>query len=169
MADVQRLPLTPSIVKQPKGFIAKPKPKSKAQSRKLNRQIVVAAIESVVALILVTLSLGHLIRGIEIITGADRFDASLLGAGIDIGFISLELTMLGIASDKLRRELEPIVRFTILGTIVLSAGLNAIAQAEHATGWYLYVAYALGAVIPGILYAVMFVLGKLASDCYKQA
>lgn len=159
--------LKPSLVKQPKGFVAKPK--SKMRNKALRRQISVAAIEGVVALVLITLSLGHLVRGIELMTGADRLDAVLMGVSVDIGFVALELTMLGIASDKLRREIEPIARMAILGTIALSAGLNAIAMAEHATGYWIYASWGLGGVIPGILYATMFVLGKLASDCYRQA
>lgn len=168
MVEVTRLAsLKPAIIKQPKGLIAKPK--SKAKNKVLRRQIAVAAIEAAVAFVLIALSLGHLVRGIELITGAGQTDAALLGVSIDIGFIALELTMLGVASDKLRKEIEPIARMAIIGTICLSAGLNAVAMAEHATGWMTYASYGLGAVIPGILYATMYVLGKLASDCYKQA
>lgn len=159
--------LRPTPVKQLKGVVSKPK--SKATTRKLNRQIIVAGIEGVVAVVLIALSLGDLIRGIQIITGAERFNAVLLGISIDIGFIALELTMLGVASDKLRKEIEPIARIAIVGTILLSAGLNAVAIAEHAEGLFRYASYALGAVIPGILYATMYVLGKLANDCYKHA
>jgi hypothetical protein len=84
---------TATIVKL-KAPAAKPA-RSRATSRKLRRQAAAAAGVGGVACVLTALSLNHLARGIGMVTGAAEWEAWSMAAGIDLGFVSLELAQSG--------------------------------------------------------------------------
>jgi hypothetical protein len=84
---------TATIVKL-KALAAKPA-RSRAATRKLRRQAVAAVGVGGVACVLTALSLNHLARGIGMVTGSAEWEAWSIAAGIDLGFVSLELAQLG--------------------------------------------------------------------------
>jgi hypothetical protein len=59
-----------------------------------------AAAALAVAGALLALSLSHLAAGVALVTGAGSTDGWLMAAGIDLGFIALELAVLAAPTDK---------------------------------------------------------------------
>jgi hypothetical protein len=90
---------TATIVKL-KAPAAKPA-RSRATSRKLRRQAAAAAGVGGVACVLTALSLNHLARGIGMVTGAAEWEAWSMAAGIDLGFVSLELAQSGAPAGSI--------------------------------------------------------------------
>jgi hypothetical protein len=106
-----------------------------------------------VALVLVGLSLSHLASGVTLVTGSSERDGWLMAIGIDLGFVALELAML-VAPAAIRPAVGRYAAPAIIGTLAISAGMNALAFASHAQGLMLYPAIGLGAAVPALVYAL---------------
>lgn len=105
-----------------------------------------------VALVLTALSLTHLSHGIALVTGSPCWEAWSLAVGIDLGFVALELASLAPLPVAAERACRRYSRPAIIGTLVASAGLNAMAFTAGAAGWMIYPAAAFGLAIPGLIY-----------------
>jgi hypothetical protein len=107
-----------------------------------------------VAVTLTGLSLNHLASGIGTISHCETYQAWAMAVGVDCAFVSLELAQLTI-SDKLRTKLTRVFRPAILGTILWSAILNALAFASGADNLVMQIAGTmLGLSIPALVYAL---------------
>ncbi|WP_156964658.1 hypothetical protein [Methylocapsa aurea] len=123
-------------------------------SRRGRRRHVAAAIGVLcVALVLVGLSLSHLAAGVALVTGSGERDGWLMAIGIDVGFVVLELAML-VSPAAIRPAAARYAAPAIIGTLAISAGMNALAFAAHAEGWLLYPAIGLGVAVPALIYAL---------------
>jgi hypothetical protein len=107
-----------------------------------------------VAFALLGLSLAHLASGVQLITQAPAWESWALAIGLDIGFISAEAALLCAATASVHREVTRFATPTIIGTILASAAMNALAFASQASGWYVYPAAALGTAIPAMVFAL---------------
>jgi hypothetical protein len=77
-----------------------------------------------------------------------------MAIGIDLGFVALEIAQLCAVTPKVRAEISRFTKPAIVGTIVASAIMNALAFGAQADGWMIYPAVALGVAIPALVYCL---------------
>lgn len=133
------------------------------------RQALAGAAMGGVATILVGLSLSHLAHGIELVTTSDKLEAWSMAIGIDLGFVSLELSQIMCATDKLRKAISTYTKPAIVGTLIGSAAMNAFAFASLSSGWMQYAAAALGLSIPALIYAMTRIGAALYIDTSNRS
>jgi hypothetical protein len=88
---------------------------------------------------LTALSLKHLASGIAGVTGCDAWEGWAMAAGIDLGFVALELAQLSVG-DRVRRQIARFAKPAIIGTLAGSATMNAVAFGAQAANPYLMAA-----------------------------
>jgi len=138
-------------------------------AKKLQRQSKAAIGIGFVAATLTALSLSHLAHGIEIVCGAASWEGWAMAIGIDCGFIGLELATIASATEHVRRSVSKFSKPAIVGTLVLSALMNAFAFAEHTVGIPLTTAAVMiGLAIPALIYALTRVGAALYIDCHTR-
>jgi len=131
-----------------------PKKARKPRSRKTTSSHTIAATGILaVGLVLVGLSLSHLAEGVQVVTGSGTATAWSMAAGIDLGFVALEIALL-IAPDDLRPAVSRYASPAIAGTLATSAAMIAFAFASHSEGLMIYPAIGLGCAIPLLIYAL---------------
>src|SRR5262245_21592511 len=108
----------------------KPRP---TWSRAKKRQTQAAAVGTV-AMVLTGLSLHHLASGIELVTRAPMAEAWAMAVGIDLGFIALEAAQLCAATQAAAKAIGRWSKPAIVGTLVASAVMNALAFGAQADG-----------------------------------
>lgn len=119
-----------------------------------------------VTLVLIGLSLSHLAEGVQLVTGCDHWSAWAMAVGIDLAFVALEVALL-LSPEELRPSVATYASPAIKGTQILSALMNALAFASHATGTLklpgltpdfalpmIYPAVVLGIAIPMLIFAL---------------
>lgn len=135
----------------------KPKPakrvKKHVQKALQPSSVIAAAAILAIGLVLVALSLSHLAEGVQLVTGSDPTAAWSMAAGIDLGFVALEVALL-VAPVELRPAVSKYASPAIIGTLATSAAMNAFAFASHAHGLMIYPAIALGCAVPALIYAL---------------
>ncbi|MFG1300706.1 hypothetical protein V5F49_13000 [Xanthobacter sp. V3C-3] len=133
---------------------------------RLRRQRVAAGATGFVTLVLIALSLSHLAHGIGLLTGADWLERGAMAVGIDLGFVALEMSQLCAATEAVRRSVARYALPAIVGTLAVSAGLNALAFASQAPLWtfQMYAAAALGVAVPAMIYALSRITFALATQ-----
>ena len=114
-----------------------------------------------VGLVLVALSLSHLAEGVQLVTGSQPASAWSMAIGIDLGFVALELAILA-APASTRPAVHQYAAPAIVGTLAVSAAMNAFAFASHAQGLMLYPAIGLGCAIPALIFALTKTAATLA-------
>ena len=129
-------------------------PRSPSYRRRIRRQQVAAAAVAFVGVVLTVLSLSHLAHGIALVTSAPLWEAWAMAVGVDLGFIALEIAQLCAVTPVVRKEIARYTVPAIVGTLVASAIMNALAFGAQATGWMLYPAVGLGVAIPALIYAL---------------
>jgi hypothetical protein len=102
-------------------------------------------------------------------TGAAEWEAWSMAAGIDLGFVSLELAQLVVTTETVRRAVRRYCRPAITGTLAGSAALNALAFAAQSTGWMLAPAIAMGLAVPALVYALTRIGATLYLDCATRS
>jgi hypothetical protein len=110
---------------------------------------------SVIA-VLLGLSLTHLSRGIQIVTGCDAAEGTAMAVGLDLLIVSLEVAMVTVAGTKAQKAVAKFANPALVAAFGWSAGLNAFAFAVNSADWIdpmRYVAGGLGASIPALIYA----------------
>ncbi len=118
------------------------------------RAVVAAGGILTVGAVLTGLSLSHLATGVQLVTGASTIESWALAVGVDVGFIATESAVL-TAPYWLRDKIEKHARPTIIGTLALSAALNALAFGTHAEGWMIVPAAGFGLAIPAMIFKLM--------------
>ncbi len=99
-------------------------------------------------------SLLHIARGMVLMTEVDAWQDWAMAVGIEAAYIVAELAVVLAATDRTRRQ---VVRwagpFTAVAMAV-SALLNALAFAEHFTGWAKAVPVLIGIMMPVAIYTL---------------
>lgn len=145
---------TATVVSLPRANIQTRKHRAIARATKaVRRQAMMACLAGLIATVLVALSLSHLAHGIEFM-GVGNAEAWAMAVGIDLGFISLELLVVTAVTEAIRRKIERHARPAIIGTLVGSSVMNAVAFGMQSAGWFIYPAAVLGAVIPALIYLI---------------
>ncbi len=106
---------------------------------------------------LLGLSVRHCTESIGLLTGSHWALAGLLAIGIDCGLVVSELAWLNLRG----KEGEGWAQGYVGAAILLSVLLNAYAFGLHAADGMVWAAWLLGAVIPGLVYALGRVAGGL--------
>lgn len=161
--------ITPIRPPKAKGSVTiAPKVASRYHAKRLRRQGVAAVAIGAVAIVLTALSLSHLAHGIVIVTSAPAWEAWAMAAGIDIGFIALEISQLTAATEKVRIAIQRWATPAILGTLAGSAVMNAFAFAAPAQGYMIAAAILMGVAIPALIYALTRICATLYIDCHSK-
>lgn len=153
---------------QPATPNAAPVARSKAWLRKMARQRGAAYGIGSVAIVLMGLSLSHLASGVHALTHGDDWHAWAMAVGIDAGFIGLELGQLCVSTETVRRNVAKWAEPTIIGTLFVSAIMNAYAFASQSGDFIVMcAAVALGISIPTLIYVLTRVSVALWLDTQK--
>ena len=139
---------------------AKSKAKSKARgsTRALTARRRIALAVGAVGTFVLALSVWHCTEALSALTGSPVFLAMLLAIGIDAGMVVCELAGLASAGPA-KRWADTYV----YAAAALSAVLNSWASGAHASG-AAWLAYSIGAVIPGLVLVLAKVAGHLWSE-----
>lgn len=147
---------------------AAPAVRSKAWLRKTARQRGAAYSIAAVAVVLMGLSLSHLASGVQTLTHGDDWHAWAMAVGIDAGFIGLELGQLCVTTETMRKVVAKWAEPTIIGTLIVSAIMNAYAFASASDNFMVAcAAIALGISIPALIYVLTRVSVALWLDTQK--
>jgi hypothetical protein len=131
----------------------------------LRRQTGTAIATGAVATALVALSLSHLAHGIEIVTYSPTWEAWAMAVGIDLGFVTIELSQVLATTEAVRRRIARHAKPAVAGTLIGSAAMNAFAFAAPATNyWTMAAGIALGISIPALIYAMTRIGAALYLD-----
>jgi hypothetical protein len=159
---------TNTVIKLPtsKSPIVASRTRLRNAQKRLRRQTGVAVVIGLVAITLTALSLSHLAHGISLVTSAPPVQGWAMATGIDLGYISLELSMVMATSEHVRRMIGKFAKPAIVGTLAGSATMNAFAFASGAVGYPMIgAAVVLGVAIPAMVYALTRVGAALYIDC----
>jgi hypothetical protein len=107
------------------------------------------------------LSVVHCTESIELLTGSHWALAGLLAVGIDAGMVASELAEVASHGTRSQGKVRPWAVGYTLAAVLLSVLLNAYAFGLHAHSGMVWAAWLLGAVIPGLVYALGRVSGHL--------
>jgi hypothetical protein len=100
------------------------------------------------------LSLNHLARGVQIVTGCEPWEATAMAIGLDLLIVGLECAMVVTARTRAYRPVARFANPALIVAFLWSAGLNAFAfSAASAVLWMTVVAATLGASIHALIYA----------------
>jgi hypothetical protein len=114
-----------------------------------------------VSVVLIGLSLSHLAEGVQLVTGSSTAAAWSMAIGIDLAFVALEVAML-VSPDEIRPAVGRYASPAIVGTLTVSAAMNAFAFASHAAGLMIYPAIGLGFAVPALIFALTKTAATLA-------
>ena len=109
------------------------------------------------------LSVAHCTESIRLLTGSHWALSGLLAVGIDAGMVVSELAELASFGTKAGPRVRPWACGYTVAAVLLSVLLNAYAFGLHAAPGMLWAAWTLGAVIPGLVYA----LGRVAGHFWQ--
>jgi hypothetical protein len=152
-----------NVVRLPRKRV-RARPYVRPARRSQKRQQWSATAVALVAVVLTILSLSHLAHGIHLVTQAPTWEAWSMAIGIDLGFVALEIAQLCAATERVRTEIGLWTKPAILGTIVASAAMNALAFGAQTSGWMLYPSVGLGLAIPALIYCLSRVAFGLAAS-----
>lgn len=128
----------------------------KASRRELEatrQQAFGSAVLATVAVALTVLSLTHLAHGIAVVTNCPGWEAWAMAVGVDLGFVALEIAKV-TSRERTINKIGSHLKVAIVGTIVASSALNAMAFGFAAVGWLVYPAVILGLAIPAMVYVL---------------
>jgi hypothetical protein len=107
------------------------------------------------------LSVAHCTESIGLLTGSHWLLSGLLAVGIDAGMVASELAELVSHGTTAEKSVKPWAIGYTVAAILLSILLNSYAFGLHAADGMQWAAWLLGAVIPGLVYALGRVAGHL--------
>jgi len=137
--------------------------------RKLNRQKASAAAVGAVAASLISLSLDHQAYGVSLITNAVGWHPWAMAVGIDLSYVSLEVSKLCCATEKGWKKVEVTCQRAVAALLGGSAVLNALAFACRAPEAPFHT-FQVGAAVLGLaIPAVVYVLTQHAATLYLDA
>ena len=134
-------------------------PKTSPRKRRVTKAAIIrrhapaAGLGSVI-LVLLYLSLSHLAHGVVIVTGCEAWEGMAMAVGLDLLIVGLECAMVATAGTKAYRPVARFANPALVVAFMWSAGLNAFAFSAASAALYMVItAAALGATIPGLIYA----------------
>ena len=140
---------------------AEGRPRRTSQRNAMRAAKRLAAVCGSVATGVLALSVVHCTQAIADMTGSHWLLAALLAVGIDAGMVASELAELAAHGTKAGESVRPWARGYTIAAVLLSVLLNAYAFGLHAAPGMTWAAWLLGAVIPGLVYALGRVAGHL--------
>src|SRR6516165_1447093 len=157
MSVLERAPSVNGVARRP---AIKPKTKGKQgvarKGMKHARRL--ACTVGAVGVGVLGLSVAHCTESIGLLTGSHWALSSLLAVGIDAGMVASELASHGTKAEE---RVRPWAMGYTIAAVLLSILLNAYAFGLHAAPGMTWAAWLLGAVIPGLAYALGRVAGHL--------
>jgi hypothetical protein len=162
MSDLSVLQRVESVNGTAKRPARKPQAKKPKRSRKAMKHArrLACAVGSVGVGVL-GLSVVHCTESIGLLTGSHWALSGLLAVGIDAGMVVSELAELASHGTRAGERVAPWARGYTIAAVLLSVLLNAYAFGLHAAPSMIWAAWLLGAVIPGLVYALGRVAGHL--------
>jgi hypothetical protein len=138
---------------------SKPRNKPRASGLPLRQRLALAV--AGVATSLLFLSVWHCTESIAALTGSPLFLSLLLAIGIDAGMLVCEVSSV-LVEGKHRSPAQ----VYIVVTVLLSAGLNGMANAAHAGPGPVAqgAAWVLGVAVPALVYTLARTAGHLWSE-----
>jgi hypothetical protein len=109
---------------------------------------------------LMAVSLTHLSDGVEQLTAIPAWQAWAMAAGIDCMLISVALAML-TATAEVKRDIAKVAHCLEGGTLVMSAGLNALAFTGGAFDAAHWAQIAFGCFVPAAISGATYILARL--------
>src|SRR5260221_5869115 len=107
-----------------------------------------------VIMVLLSLSLSHLARGIEIVTSCQSWEGWAMAVGLDLLIVALECSMVATVGTKAHKQVCRFANPALIAAFTWSAGLNAFAfSATSAVLWMTITAASLGASIPALIHS----------------
>src|SRR5688572_23078532 len=147
------------VAKQPARKHTPSKPRGNHKGMRHARRL--ASAVGAVGVGVLGLSVTHCTESIGLLTGSHWALAGLLAVGIDAGMVASELAELAAHGTKAGERVRPWARGYTVAAVLLSVLLNAYAFGLHAAPGMTWAAWLLGAVIPGLVYALGRVAGHL--------
>lgn len=130
--------------------------------QRFSPQRCVAVASLSVTVVLLALSLVHLSTGIELITHCHRWEAVALALGVDAAMVCCEAALL-VSGPAVLKVIKSWASWTIVCTVVASAGLNSLAFAQTAEGVMMYAAIAAGCAVPALIFSLTKIAAGLVS------
>jgi hypothetical protein len=128
------------------------KPRRRA-SHTLRKHAPAAGLGAVI-LVLLYLSLSHLARGIQIVTGCEMWEGTAMAIGLDLLIVGLEIALVSTTGTKAHKAVAKFANPALFLAFAWSSGLNAFAFSWSSTTLPMQVtAAALGFSIPLLIYA----------------
>lgn len=143
----------------------KSKPSNTKSRTKLKYAKKLAMLTGGVGVGVLSLSVAHCTESITMLTGSHWTLSALLAVGIDAGMVVSELSELASYGTKSEAEIKPWTRGYTVAAVLLSVLLNAYAFGQHAAPGMVWAAWLLGAVVPGLIYA----LGRVAGGLFRES
>jgi hypothetical protein len=109
---------------------------------------------------LMAVSLTHLSDGVTALTSIPAWQGWAMACGIDMMLISVALAML-TATPEVRKDIGTVARLMEAGTLVMSAGLNALAFTGGAFDAAHSAQIAFGCFVPAAISGATFILARL--------
>jgi hypothetical protein len=147
------------VAKRPARKPQAAKPTGARKSMKYARRL--AGAVGAVGIGVLGLSVAHCTESIRLLTGSHWALSGLLAVGIDAGMVVSELAELASHGTRAGERVRPWAAGYTVAAVLLSVLLNAYAFGLHAAPGMLWAAWILGAVIPGLVYALGRVAGHL--------
>src|SRR5260370_32934673 len=135
------------------------KPRAARQAMKHARRL--AGAVGAVGVGVLGLAVAHCTESIRLLSGSHWALSGLLAVGIDAGMVVSELAELASHGTRAGERVRPWAGGYTVAAVLLSVLLNAYAFGLHAAPGMLWAAWILGAVIPGLVYALGRVAGHL--------
>jgi hypothetical protein len=130
----------------------------RATRKRLTPQQRVALAVGGVGTTVLGLSVWECTSALSSLTGMPTALSGMLAVGIDAGMVAAEMAAIVAAKGS---ESYRWANAYIVAAVVLSVLLNGTAAASHATGWLVYLAAAVGGVVPLLVHAAGRVAGAL--------
>jgi hypothetical protein len=163
MSGLSVLERLPSVNGAGKRQVIKPKTKVKQRHKGMKHARRLACGVGAVGVGVLGLSVVHCTESIGLLTGSHWALSGLLAIGIDAGMVASELAELASHGTKAGERVRPWAWGYTIAAVLLSVLLNAYAFGLHATPGMTWAAWLLGAVIPGLVYA----LGRMAGHLWQ--
>jgi hypothetical protein len=161
MSGLSVLERLPSVNGTGKRQAIKPKTKAKQRRKGMKHARRLACAVGAVGVGVLGLSVAHCTESIGLLTGSHWALSALLAIGIDAGMVVSELAELASHGTKAGERVRPWACGYTVAAVLLSVLLNAYAFGLHAAPGMTWAAWLLGAVIPGLVYALGRVAGHL--------
>jgi hypothetical protein len=114
------------------------------------------------------ISLTHLSDGVQELTGIPAWQSWAMAVGIDAMLISVALALL-TAELEVRKDISKVGHAMEVGTLLMSAGLNALAFTGGAFDAGHWAQIAFGCFVPAAISGATYILARLTRSADQPA